>query len=324
MARDERNSMLFSYWSAVDRRTPARLLLALLLVLVHQMSKAQETIHVSVPTNTTCATAIPFCGDLTFTYDIAFTGCLWFVFTLSETDSVCLTTEGAKANHIPATAVDACACLTTGSNLNIAQSLSAGMHYIVFQATIDHHPTLEIDVTCGLTCATMDCNGCLPSFMPLANEWYIVSGWVKQEGAALDDVNYGEPSPSSPHLRVEAPEGTMVEDAYPTSDVPVIEGWQLIEKKFQMPAGATTFAVRLLVGAGTALFDDVRIFPADGSMKSYVYDAENLRFVAELDERHFATFYEYDNEGKVVRVKKETERGIMTIQETRQNAAHTP
>jgi YD repeat-containing protein len=53
-----------------------------------------------------------------------------------------------------------------------------------------------------------------------------------------------------------------------------------------------------------------------------VYDPVNLRFTAELDERHFATFYEYDNEGRLVRVKKETERGVMTIQETRQNAAH--
>ena len=34
-----------------------------------------------------------------------------------------------------------------------------------------------------------------------------------------------------------------------------------------------------------------------------------LSRVAELDERHFATFYEYDNEGRLVRVKKETERG---------------
>ena len=37
--------------------------------------------------------------------------------------------------------------------------------------------------------------------------------------------------------------------------------------------------------------------------------------MAELDERNFATLYEYDEEGKLVRVKKETERGIMTIKE---------
>jgi hypothetical protein len=57
-------------------------------------------------------------------------------------------------------------------------------------------------------------------------------------------------------------------------------------------------------------------------MKCYVYDPHDLRFVAELDERHYATFYEYDLEGKLVRVKKETERGIMTIQESRSNPSH--
>jgi YD repeat-containing protein len=71
-------------------------------------------------------------------------------------------------------------------------------------------------------------------------------------------------------------------------------------------------------------FDDVRMFPYDGSMKCYVYDPENLRFVAELDERHFATFYEYDEEGRLTRIKKETERGIMTIQESKTSTVKRP
>ena len=56
-------------------------------------------------------------------------------------------------------------------------------------------------------------------------------------------------------------------------------------------------------------------------MKSYVYDPINMRLVAELDERNYATMYEYDEEGKLVRVKKETERGIMTIKENRNNTS---
>jgi hypothetical protein len=39
--------------------------------------------------------------------------------------------------------------------------------------------------------------------------------------------------------------------------------------------------------------------------------------MAEIDENGFATFYEYDDEGLLVRVKKETEKGIMTLKETR-------
>jgi hypothetical protein len=41
--------------------------------------------------------------------------------------------------------------------------------------------------------------------------------------------------------------------------------------------------------------------------------------MAELDENNYATFYEYDLEGGLIRVKKETEKGIFTIQETRSN-----
>jgi hypothetical protein len=43
--------------------------------------------------------------------------------------------------------------------------------------------------------------------------------------------------------------------------------------------------------------------------------------MAELDERNYAKLYEYDEEGKLIRVKKETEKGIMTIQENRENSS---
>jgi hypothetical protein len=52
-------------------------------------------------------------------------------------------------------------------------------------------------------------------------------------------------------------------------------------------------------------------------MKSFVYDPVNLRLTAELDENNYATFYEYDDDGALIRLKKETERGVKTIKETR-------
>ena len=64
--------------------------------------------------------------------------------------------------------------------------------------------------------------------------------------------------------------------------------------------------------------DDLRIFPSRSNMKSNVYDPITFRLSAVLDENNFATFYEYDDEGQLVRVKRETARGIMTIKETRQ------
>jgi hypothetical protein len=41
--------------------------------------------------------------------------------------------------------------------------------------------------------------------------------------------------------------------------------------------------------------------------------------MAELDNRNYATFYNYDSEGGLVQVKQETEKGVMTIKSSRNN-----
>jgi len=100
----------------------------------------------------------------------------------------------------------------------------------------------------------------------------------------------------------------------------IIDGWQRIEGTFTIPGSALYLLLRLQSNSGDALFDDIRVFPYDASMKSYVYDPVTMRLTAELDERNYATQYEYDEEGKLIRVKKETERGIMTIKEDRNSS----
>jgi hypothetical protein len=67
------------------------------------------------------------------------------------------------------------------------------------------------------------------------------------------------------------------------------------------------------------LYDDLRIHPKRSNMKSFVYRPTNLKLMATLDENNYATFYEYDSEGKLIRIKKETERGIVTLKENRQS-----
>jgi len=52
-------------------------------------------------------------------------------------------------------------------------------------------------------------------------------------------------------------------------------------------------------------------------MKSYVYDPVNLRLISELDANNYAAFYEYDEEGTLIRTKVETREGIKTLTETR-------
>ena len=155
------------------------------------------------------------------------------------------------------------------------------------------------------------CTDCISSFAPKPGEKYVLSAWVSEDNAndkiAFDnpviDLVFEGASQSIRNIRATGP---------------VIDGWQKIEKEFTVPENTTSISFEL-VNNGTAdvYFDDIRLFPFDANMKSFVYDPETLRLMAELDENNFATFYEYDEEGALVRVKKETERGVMTIQESR-------
>src|SRR5690606_16457940 len=149
------------------------------------------------------------------------------------------------------------------------------------------------------------------SFKPKQNEKYVISAWIKEDVGQVLTYNYGK-------IKISFAESAEV----PVVFVPkgkIIDGWQQITEEFVIPADATGLNIELLNSGSTDLvfFDDIRIFPYNGSMKSFVYDPVTQRLMAELDENNFATLYEYDKEGGLVRVKKETERGVYTIQETR-------
>ena len=94
-----------------------------------------------------------------------------------------------------------------------------------------------------------------------------------------------------------------------------------IEEVITIPANSWTMDINLINGGDNIVyFDDIRMHPFNSSMKSYVYDPISLRLWAELDENNYATFYQYDEEGKLIRIKKETSRGIKTIQESREGS----
>ena len=100
----------------------------------------------------------------------------------------------------------------------------------------------------------------------------------------------------------------------------LVEDWQRYEVEFNILSTTGSLEVSFKNQTGQAIFlDDIRIHPFDANIKTYVYDAVTLRYVAQLDENNFATFYEYDEEGKLIRIKQETERGIFTTQENRRN-----
>ncbi len=149
------------------------------------------------------------------------------------------------------------------------------------------------------------------SFAPTVNETYIISAWVKDDVPNQVDSYTG-------HIEVYTtdPLVSAVTNFSPSGNI--IDGWQRIVHQFEVPENPEIFQIKLVsMDGGTSFFDDIRVFPLNGNMKSFVYDPVTQRLMAELDENNYATLYEYDSEGGLIRVKKETERGIYTIQETR-------
>jgi hypothetical protein len=152
-----------------------------------------------------------------------------------------------------------------------------------------------------------------PTFSPSINGKYLVSGWVKMDGndcntaAALNNVLKATIYTASDSSQVML-QRTGVR----------IEGWQRYEAVVTTPSNAVSIKLSALAPTNRAIYvDDIRMQPFNSQMKSYAYDQSNLRLMAELDENNYATYYEYDDDGTLIRVKKETERGVMTVKESR-------
>ena len=145
---------------------------------------------------------------------------------------------------------------------------------------------------------------------------FVVSFWAKPAAAGAEEFDYTG-------IGFTFTTGTGNYSVTPVKTRRV-EGWQKFEYVITANLGAPATAgiqVKLENNRADAVyFDDLRIHPFNANMKTYVYDINTLKPMAELDENNFATFYEYDEEGSLVRVKKETERGIVTLKEIRKNA----
>lgn len=101
----------------------------------------------------------------------------------------------------------------------------------------------------------------------------------------------------------------------------IIDGWQRIEVEFTIPATTATnteiiFHLEALDGRAVH-YDDLRIQPYDSEMQSTVTDPINRRKAANLGGRDFYTTYQYDENGTMVRIIQETERGTQTVKESR-------
>ena len=171
------------------------------------------------------------------------------------------------------------------------------------------------------------CDTC-NSFKPKVGERYWISAWVKVDEPfqvksynplnLANSQNVSSTTLDDAYLELEfLGPGTTVQ-IFPTDEI--IDGWQRIVGEFTIPLNTYDLAVNLYADDDEmTFFDDIRIHPFNASMKSYVYDGDTFWLVSELDDNNYATFYEYDQEGGLIRIKKETARGIVTIQETRSN-----
>ncbi|UUC46480.1 VWA domain-containing protein [Flavobacterium cerinum] len=184
---------------------------------------------------------------------------------------------------------------------------------------------VDSQISCGLSITKDFCEDCY-SFQPQPGQEYILSAWAKEEtneqfktfnNPAITLIFYNNKQALPQH---------EISRITVTPSGEIIDGWQRIFTKFMIPY-STTSAINNTISIGVELknnspsipvyFDDIRVHPLKGSMKSFVYDPETFKLMSELDDNNYATFYEYDNEGGLVRIKKETERGVKTIQETR-------
>lgn len=109
-----------------------------------------------------------------------------------------------------------------------------------------------------------------------------------------------------------------VADSAPTK-IAQTGAWSLYELTYTPGANAalgSPLEIRLQRTGGDAVWiDDVRAQPYDAEMNCYVYDITTLRLITSFDDQHFGVFHQYDGEGKLVRTRRETERGVKTVAE---------
>lgn len=150
-----------------------------------------------------------------------------------------------------------------------------------------------------------------PSFTQGGKYWF--SAWVKEEQDCLCQKYV-----NNRIIFVFTDNANNVTMDTTTPKGNIIEGWQRYDTAFSIPSNTVKVTVKLQsTGTTVVYFDDIRLHPFYANMQTFVYNPLNLRLMAQLDENNYASFYEYDDDGTLIRVKKETARGIQTVKETR-------
>ncbi len=152
---------------------------------------------------------------------------------------------------------------------------------------------------------------CIPPFEPSVGK-YILGAWVKV-GDRADVTSYT----GDVRIEVQVSGGNPILVPMNPSG-PILDGWQRIEGTFEFTGTATTltFNLKNLSQSELAYFDDFRIHPYLAGMTTTVYDPKTLLPLATHDGYNFTTFYNYDENLNLTRVRVETIEGIKTVSET--------
>lgn len=116
------------------------------------------------------------------------------------------------------------------------------------------------------------------------------------------------------------------EAIYKAKQVATVGAWTLYEVKLRSALFANfakgdevTFIIHTSeLDETSVVVDDIRFQLSSAQGNCYVYD-DNLRLVAEFDDQHFGSIYQYNRKGLLVRKLKETKRGLKTIEEVNYN-----
>lgn len=152
----------------------------------------------------------------------------------------------------------------------------------------------------------------------IGEQEYLLSFWVRADAYS--------PSYEDVGIRISTNLGLVLAFNPVFTENPTVDEWQLVSKVFVLPASFNQVNIEFIndYEAQSIFIDDIKVQPFHANGKCYVYDPFSLRLVAEFDENHFATFYNYDLEGKLTRIKKETAEGVFTVQETNYHQVRTP
>ena len=126
--------------------------------------------------------------------------------------------------------------------------------------------------SCCTDCPTINLN---------EGERYWISAWV-QEDHGQEQISYDLANIQLNFLEGYALNSTV--QFYPSGEI--IDGWQKIVGEFVLPANISQMTIALNANPSyDTYFDDIRIHPFNGSMKSYIYDPETYFLTAELDDK---------------------------------------